>query len=242
MPDGRQRRRDPLAQHARAVAHMNLGLALDFGGKWMTAAEKRPCAGSSPRPPTAAAPTGRTAPVRFRDVNWVGWDLPDFLAARRDRGAGGLRPRGLRVEPRHGARLLRLGHRRPRRDLREQRQDPGQPAVHHPLHGRAGAARREPLRPSPLAQAADRPGADDLAQRHRHGQQRHAVRARSAASRCRYQLVGRTEGVSSRRAPRRLSARPGAVRAAARGRASTCASGTSPASIAEAYRGDSRHG
>ena len=62
------------------VAHMNLGLALDFGGKWMTPEQK-----DTMRRVIAKATYGRRAygedsTVRFRDVNWVGWDLPQFLA------------------------------------------------------------------------------------------------------------------------------------------------------------------
>ena len=62
------------------VAHMNLGLALDFGGKWMTPEQK-----DLMRRVIAKATYGRRAygedsTVRFRDVNWVGWDLPQFLA------------------------------------------------------------------------------------------------------------------------------------------------------------------
>lgn len=62
------------------VAHMNLGLALDFAGKWMTADQK-----DSMRRFIAKATYGRRAygqdsSVRFRDVNWVGWDLPNFIA------------------------------------------------------------------------------------------------------------------------------------------------------------------
>jgi hypothetical protein len=62
------------------VAHMNLGLALDFGGKWMTAEQK-----DLMRRVIAKATYGRRAygedsTVRFRDVNWVGWDLPQYLA------------------------------------------------------------------------------------------------------------------------------------------------------------------
>jgi hypothetical protein len=62
------------------VAHMNLGLALDFAGKWMTPEQK-----DSVRRFIAKATYGRRAygqdsTVRFRDVNWVGWDLPNFIA------------------------------------------------------------------------------------------------------------------------------------------------------------------
>lgn len=62
------------------AAHMNLGLALDFGGKWMTPEQK-----DLMRRVIAKATYGRRAygedsTVRFRDVNWVGWDLPQYLA------------------------------------------------------------------------------------------------------------------------------------------------------------------
>ena len=62
------------------VAQMNLGLALDFSGKWMTSQEK-----DLMRRVIAKATYGRRAygqdgPIRFRDINWVAWDLPNFLA------------------------------------------------------------------------------------------------------------------------------------------------------------------
>ena len=62
------------------AAHMNLGLSLDFSGKWMTAEQK-----DLMRRVIAKATYGRRAygednTVRFRDVNWVGWDLPQFIA------------------------------------------------------------------------------------------------------------------------------------------------------------------
>lgn len=62
------------------VAHMDLGLALDFAGKWMSPEQK-----DLMRRVIAKATYGRRAygedsTVRFRDVNWVGWDLPQFLA------------------------------------------------------------------------------------------------------------------------------------------------------------------
>ena len=71
------------------VAHMNLALSLDFAGKWMNAAEKETL-----RRVIAKATYGRRsyaqdAPVRFRDVNWMGWDLPHFLAVSAIEGLPG---------------------------------------------------------------------------------------------------------------------------------------------------------
>jgi hypothetical protein len=62
------------------VASMNIALALDFAGKWMT-----PDQLESMRRIIAKATYGRRAfgqdgPLRLRDVNWVTWDLPQFLA------------------------------------------------------------------------------------------------------------------------------------------------------------------
>jgi len=62
------------------VAHMNLGLALDFGGKWMTAEEKELMRRVIAKATYGRRAYGEDSTVRFRDVNWVGWDLPQFLA------------------------------------------------------------------------------------------------------------------------------------------------------------------
>jgi hypothetical protein len=71
------------------VAQMNLGLSLDFTGKWMTAEQK-----DLMRRVIAKATYGRRsyaqdAPVRFRDVNWMAWDLPHFLAVAAIEGLPG---------------------------------------------------------------------------------------------------------------------------------------------------------
>ena len=71
------------------VAHMNLALSLDFAGKWMNVAEKE-----TMRRVIAKATYGRRsyaqdAPVRFRDVNWMGWDLPHYLAVAAIEGLPG---------------------------------------------------------------------------------------------------------------------------------------------------------
>ena len=63
-----------------AVAHMNLGLALDFAGKWMNAAEKESMRRFIVKATYGRRAYGQDMTVRVRDVNWVGWDLPHFLA------------------------------------------------------------------------------------------------------------------------------------------------------------------
>ena len=65
---------------AGVVAHMNLGLALDFGGKWMTAEEKDAMRRIIVKATYGKRPYGQDGSIRVRDVNWVAWDLPPFLA------------------------------------------------------------------------------------------------------------------------------------------------------------------
>ena len=62
------------------VAQMNLGLALDFGGKWMTADEKETMRRVIAKATYGRRAYGQDGPVRFRDINWVAWDLPNYLA------------------------------------------------------------------------------------------------------------------------------------------------------------------
>ncbi len=74
------------------VAHMNLALSLDFSGRWMNADQKE-----TMRRVIAKATYGRRsyaqdAPVRFRDVNWMGWDLPHYLAVAAIEGLPGFDP------------------------------------------------------------------------------------------------------------------------------------------------------
>ena len=74
------------------VAHMNLALSLDFAGRWMNAAQKE-----TMRRVIAKATYGRRsyaqdAPPRFRDVNWMGWDLSHFLAVAAIEGLPGFDP------------------------------------------------------------------------------------------------------------------------------------------------------
>ena len=62
------------------AAHMNLGLALDFAGKWMTPEEKDGMRRFIAKATYGRRAYGQDGPVRFRDVNWVSWDLPNYLA------------------------------------------------------------------------------------------------------------------------------------------------------------------
>ena len=62
------------------ISHMNLGLSLDFGGKWMTADEKDLMRRVIVKATYGKRPYGQDGSIRFRDVNWVVWDLPPFLA------------------------------------------------------------------------------------------------------------------------------------------------------------------
>ena len=74
------------------VPNMNLGLALDFGGKWMTSAEKDMMRRIIAKATYGRRSYGQDAPVRFRDVNWVTWDLPQFLAVASIEGLSGFDP------------------------------------------------------------------------------------------------------------------------------------------------------
>ncbi len=71
------------------VAHMNLGLSLDFAGKWMSQDEK-----DIMRRVIVKATYGRRGysqdgPIRFRDINWSTWDLSNFLAVTAIEGLEG---------------------------------------------------------------------------------------------------------------------------------------------------------
>ncbi len=74
------------------IAHMNLGLSLDFGGKWMTPDEKDTMRRIISKACYGRRSYGQDAPVRFRDVNWVGWDLPHFIANEEIEGLEGFDP------------------------------------------------------------------------------------------------------------------------------------------------------
>ncbi|MGA2500329.1 MAG: hypothetical protein ABSH20_21515, partial [Tepidisphaeraceae bacterium] len=71
------------------VAHMNLGLSLDFGGKWMTAGEKDVMRRVIAKATYGRRAYGQDGPARFRDINWATWDLPNFLAVTAIEGLEG---------------------------------------------------------------------------------------------------------------------------------------------------------
>jgi hypothetical protein len=62
------------------VSHMNLGLGFDFCAKWMDDAQKKDMYRIIAKATYGKRAYGQDAPIRFRDVNWVGWDLPHYLA------------------------------------------------------------------------------------------------------------------------------------------------------------------
>ena len=74
---------------AGLVAHMNLGLSLDFSGKWMTPEEKETMRRIIAKATYGRRAYGQDGPVRFRDVNWVAWDLSNFLAVASIEGLEG---------------------------------------------------------------------------------------------------------------------------------------------------------
>jgi hypothetical protein len=74
------------------VAYMNLGLSLDFAGKWMTPEQR-----DTMRRVIVKATYGRRAhgsdgPVRHRDINHITWDLPNFVALCAIEGLPGFDP------------------------------------------------------------------------------------------------------------------------------------------------------
>ncbi|MDX6765212.1 MAG: hypothetical protein SFU85_00315 [Candidatus Methylacidiphilales bacterium] len=71
------------------VAHMNLGPALDFSGKWMTPEQKDLMRRFIAKATYGRRSHGQDGPVRFRDVNWMAWDLPHFIAVAAIEGLPG---------------------------------------------------------------------------------------------------------------------------------------------------------
>ena len=74
---------------------MNLGLALDFSGRWMSAADKEVMRRVIAKCTYGRRAYGQDTSVRFRDVNWVGWDLPQHLALAAIEGLEGCDPEAL---------------------------------------------------------------------------------------------------------------------------------------------------
>lgn len=74
------------------VAHMNLGLSLDLAGKWMNAEQKDVMRRVIAKATYGRRSHGQDGPVRFRDVNWMSWDLPHFIAVAAIEGLPGFDP------------------------------------------------------------------------------------------------------------------------------------------------------
>ena len=62
------------------VPNMNVGLALDFAGTWMSAEQKGLMQRVLAKATYGRRAYGQDGPKRFADVNWVSWDFPNFLA------------------------------------------------------------------------------------------------------------------------------------------------------------------
>jgi len=74
------------------VAQMNLGLSLDLAGKWMSGEQKDTMRRVIAKATYGRRSHGQDGPVRFRDVNWMAWDLPHFLAVAAIEGLEGFDP------------------------------------------------------------------------------------------------------------------------------------------------------
>lgn len=62
------------------VANTCLGPGLDFTGRWMNAEEKEVLRRVIAKSTYGRRSYGQDGPARFRDVNWMTWDTPHFLA------------------------------------------------------------------------------------------------------------------------------------------------------------------
>jgi hypothetical protein len=75
-----------------SAAPMNIGLALDFAGKWMSAEDKEVVRRVIAKTTYGRRPYAQDGPARFRDVNWLTWDLPQILALASIEGLEGFDP------------------------------------------------------------------------------------------------------------------------------------------------------
>jgi hypothetical protein len=66
--------------HGRGVTDMNRGLCLDFAGKWMTPEEKDLMRRIIAKSTYGRRAYGQDGSVRFRDINWMTWDLTQLIA------------------------------------------------------------------------------------------------------------------------------------------------------------------
>ena len=71
------------------VAHMNLGFSLDLAGRWMTPEQKDTMRRVIAKATYGRRSHGQDGPVRVRDVNWMAWDLTQFLAVAAIEGLPG---------------------------------------------------------------------------------------------------------------------------------------------------------
>ena len=69
--------------------HMDLAFALDFAGKWMSAPQKETMRRIIAKLTYGRRSFGQDGPVRLRDINWMTWDLTQFLAVAAIEGLEG---------------------------------------------------------------------------------------------------------------------------------------------------------
>jgi len=74
------------------VAHQNLAQSMDFGGYWMTPEQRDGLRRLIAKATYGRRSHGQDGPIRFRDVNWMAWDLPHFLAVASIEGLPGFDP------------------------------------------------------------------------------------------------------------------------------------------------------
>lgn len=74
------------------VAQQNLAQALDFAGMWMTPEQRDGLRRFIAKATYGRRSHGQDGPIRFRDVNWMAWDLPHFLAVTVIEGLPGFDP------------------------------------------------------------------------------------------------------------------------------------------------------
>ncbi len=76
------------------VGNTTLGPGLDLAGRWMTPAQKEILRRVIAKATYGRRSYGQDGPVRFRDVNWMTWDTPHFLALTAIEGLPGFDAEG----------------------------------------------------------------------------------------------------------------------------------------------------
>ena len=74
------------------VGNTTLGPGLDLTGRWMTAEQKEVLRRVIAKATYGRRSHGQDGPMRFRDVNWMTWDTPHFLALTAIEGLPGFDP------------------------------------------------------------------------------------------------------------------------------------------------------